>query len=171
LICQFETRPRFPAATTLGFLVSHDADIENINITYSLQILPVFMSFDKRGAFSSSLDDLDESRLAEWVENRLLYFLDTYLQLAHHEQYQKQNLVHDPVCGTQVNKAFAISESGQGSQRYYFCTEDCRAKFILEADRHGPSRPLEGGAEFHIIGSGKHPRHSAHKSPLSSVSN
>jgi YHS domain-containing protein len=170
LICRFEKIPRFPASTTLDFLVSHDADIKKIDIAVSLQILPVFMKFDKRGALSISLDDPDESRLAEWVEKMLLNFLDIYFQLAHHEQYQKQNLVHDPVCGVQVNKAFAISESGQDSRRYYFCTEDCRAKFILEADRYGPSRPLEGGAKLHTLGSEKHPPHSDRKSPLSSVS-
>jgi YHS domain-containing protein len=171
LICRFEVSPRFPAGTTLDFWVSHDDGIENIDIIWSLQILPVFMKFDKRGALSISLDDPDESRLVEWVEKTLLNFLDIYFQLAHHEQYQKQNLVRDPVCGTQVNKAFAISETCQGSQRYYFCTEDCRAKFILEAERPGPSRPLEGGAELHTIGSEKHPSHSARKSPMSSVSN
>ena len=86
-------------------------------------------------------------KLVKWVENKFLYFLDTYLQLEHHEQYQKKNLVHDPVCGTQVNKAFAISESARDSQNNYFCTEDCRAKFILEAGRRctpraPPSWPL-----------------------------
>jgi YHS domain-containing protein len=91
------------------------------------------------------------------VEKTLLNFLDIYFQVAHHEQYQKQNLVHDPVCGMQVNKAFAISDSGQGSRRYYFCTEDCRAKFISEAGRHGPSRPIEDDAKFRSVGPEKPP--------------
>jgi YHS domain-containing protein len=171
LICRFERIPRFPASTIFDFLVSHDADIKKIDITFSLQILPVFLKFDKSDTLSFSLDDLDESRLAEWVENRLLYFLDTYLKLEHIEQYQKQNIVRDPVCGAQVNKAFAISETGKDSQSYYFCNEDCRVEFVSDSGRYAPFRRLEDGVESHNTGSVEHLSNNGHKSPLSSVSN
>ena len=133
-ISRFESSPRFPASTTLGFSVSHDADIENLNIVYTLQILPILLKYDKQDAISLSLDAVEDPRIATWVEQKLLSFLDTYLELEHHAQYQKQNLVVDPVCGMQVNKAFAIAQAVHGSETYYFCTEDCRAKFASEPD-------------------------------------
>ena len=170
LICRFEKIPRFPASTTFDFLVSHDADIKKIDITFTLQILPVFIKFDKRDTLSFSLDDLDESRVAKWVENRLLYFLDTYLQLEHVEQYQKQNIVRDPVCGAQVNKAFAISEMGKDTQIHYFCNEDCRVEFISNPSIYAQYRRLEESVETHNVASVEHPSDNERKPPLSFVS-
>lgn len=148
-IYRFETRPRFPASITLGFSVSHDADIENCTVAYSLQILPVFLEYDSKDSVSFPLDTVDETQLAGWVEQRLLSFLDTYFQLEHIEQYQKQNLVSDPVCGVQVNKAFAPAEALHGSQSFFFCSEDCRARFVSEPGRYAPSGKREHG---HFLG-------------------
>ena len=131
-VARFETRPRYPASVTVEFSVSHDAEIEQVNVIYMLEILPIFFKYEKRDAISFSLADVDTSRCENWVEGKLLAFLDGYLQLEHIEQYQKQNLVTDPVCGMQVNKAFAIAEANLGSQKYYFCTQECHDKFVAE---------------------------------------
>jgi YHS domain-containing protein len=88
------------------------------------------VKYDKQDTISFSLGAVDESRCEEWVEQKLLSFLDVYLQLGHIKQYQKQNLVIDPVCGVQVNKAYAITEGAVESQTHFFCGEDCRAKFL-----------------------------------------
>ena len=41
-------------------------------------------------------------------------------------------LVRDPVCGTYVSPRTAISRS-DGARTYYFCSEQCRAKFSKRA--------------------------------------
>lgn len=131
---RFQIRPRFPASTTLGFSVSHDVDMRNLYIKYTLQILPIFVKFDKQDIIEFSIDAVDESKCEKWVEQKLVSFLEVYLQLGHLEQYQKQNLVIDPFCGVQVNKAYAISEGALPSQIHFFCSEDCRVEFISKLE-------------------------------------
>jgi len=41
---------------------------------------------------------------------------------------QAVKLVKDPVCGTFVSPRAALSATASGST-YYFCSEECRAKF------------------------------------------
>lgn len=47
-------------------------------------------------------------------------------------------LVKDPVCGTYVAKAQALSFASQGTT-HYFCSEDCRQSF----QRDGRARALQ----------------------------
>ena len=40
--------------------------------------------------------------------------------------------VIDPVCGRQVEPSRAAGESAFQQQTYYFCSQDCKAKFDRE---------------------------------------
>ena len=52
-------------------------------------------------------------------------------------------MVTDPVCGMQVNKAFAPAQMSYQGQTYYFCIPECQARF---AEKYS-ERPEEGAKQ------------------------
>jgi len=132
---RFRHTERFPATVTLDLAVCPDANIENIRVTYSLEILPIFFQVEQRDQIEFPLDDVDEPQLIGWTEKKLNDFVDVYLRLEETEQYQRENTVTDPVCGMQISKAWAPAQMEYQGQIYYFCLDECRAKFA-ENPRH-----------------------------------
>ena len=133
---RFRHTERFPATATLDLAVCPDADFENILVIYTLEILPVFFHFERRDQIHFSLDGVDEPRLVAWIEEKIGVVFDTYLRLEETEQYQRENTVTDPVCGMQINKAWAAAQTEYQGQTYYFCLEECRAKFAQEPQHY-----------------------------------
>jgi YHS domain-containing protein len=128
----FRHNERFPATVTLDLGVCPDAGIENILVVYTLEILPIFFRFEGRDQIEFPLDDVDESRLVAWIEKKIHDFFETYLRLEENDHYQRENTVTDPVCGMEINKAWAAAHMEYQGQAYYFCLEECRAKFAAD---------------------------------------
>jgi YHS domain-containing protein len=126
---QFRHTERFPGTVTLDVGVSPDASIDNILVVYNLEILPMFFRFEGKDQIGFPVNAVDEARLVAWVEKKIHDFVDTYLRLEQSERYQRENIVIDPVCGMQINKAYAAARMEYHGQTYYFCVEECRAKF------------------------------------------
>jgi YHS domain-containing protein len=139
-VCEFRHTHWLPATATLTLSVSSDARVEYLTSSYELQILPVLFSFEGRSEVAFPLDAVDEARLTDWVEGRMVAFVDTYLRLEDLEPYQRENLVTDPVCGMRINKGYAAAEMEHHGKTYYFCLKACREKFAAD-----PRRYLEGG--------------------------
>jgi YHS domain-containing protein len=133
--CRLRHCDRFPATGELSLVLSHDQRIENLLVIYHLEILPIFFQFVGQDQVVFPLDDVDETKVAAWIDDRLIAFVETYLHLELGEQYQAGNLVTDPVCGMRINKHYATSPVEDRGRLFYFCTEGCRAKF-LEAPHH-----------------------------------
>jgi YHS domain-containing protein len=132
--CRLRHCNRFPATGELSLILSHDERIENLLVIYHLEILPIFFQFMGQDQAVFPLEDVDESRVAAWIDERLVGFVETYLHLELADQYQGENLVTDPVCGMRINKLYATSPVEDEGRLFYFCTEGCRARF-LEAPR------------------------------------
>ena len=128
-VYRFESIPRSPATTTLSFTISHDSTLDTLWIEYGLRILPIFMEFEKEDSITFELTSINESECRTWVEKKLLLFIEMYLQLGHIEQYQQQNLVIDPICGVQINQAFAIAEETTAGLKHFFCSSECRQEY------------------------------------------
>ncbi len=128
----FRHNERFPATATLDLGVCPDADLENILVVYTLEILPIFFRFEGRDQIAFPLGGVDEPQLVAWVEKKIHDFVDAYLHLEENDHYQRENTVTDPVCGMRINKARAASRMDYGGQTYYFCVEECRVKFAAD---------------------------------------
>lgn len=137
--CRFHRTDRFPASTSLDLGVTHDVRIEELLATYRLEILPIFMKFEGKDQLGFPMDAVDEGQLTEWVDRKILQFVDTYLRLEQVEPYQRDNVVTDPVCGMRISKPLAASQAEYRGQTYYFCVEDCRRKFAEEPARYASS--------------------------------
>ena len=86
---------------------------------------------------------MDESKVAAWVEERILAFLDAYLQVETVPQNQEENLVADPVCGMRINKVNAAAEVEYHGVKYVFCSEQCRRFFEEKPERYFVADPKE----------------------------
>jgi YHS domain-containing protein len=89
-----------------------------------------------RDELTIPLDEVNEEKVAAWVEGKLVEFVETYLRLETSNHYQERNLVTDPVCGMAVNKAFAPAQMTYRGQTYYFCIPECQARFAENPERY-----------------------------------
>ena len=90
-----------PAKVVLSFRVSHDGAIENAVIEYALEILPVYIKFDSHAQLLVPLDNPNDEAIAAWLDDRLVEFTRTCLELCFTDQYQTKNLETDPVMNIQ----------------------------------------------------------------------
>ncbi len=86
--CRFQKTPDFPASTKLSFFVSPDASNENVIATYDLEILPIYFQFQGHDQVTVRITDVSDGRMADWVDARLLGFVDAYLRTQALEQYR-----------------------------------------------------------------------------------
>jgi YHS domain-containing protein len=135
-VCTFRRTQRCPATATLELGIGRCGGIENVIVYYSLTIIPVFIRFDGQDQLVMPLEQVDEARVAAWVEEKLLGFLDVYFELETDDHYQKENLVTDPVCGMSINKAYAVEQVEYLGQTYFFCVPECCRKFVADPDTY-----------------------------------
>jgi YHS domain-containing protein len=141
--CRFRKTPDFPASTKLSFLVSPDTEIENVIVTYDLEILPIFFQFQGHDQIVVPIAGIGGGPIEAWVDARLLGFVDTYLQLRTLDQYQLSGQVADPVCGKRINRADAAAQIAHEGRTYYFCRNECRRQFESDPLRYVKAAPAQ----------------------------
>ncbi len=132
LVLKFPHTPRFPARTTLRMSLAHDQEIKKLLVHYDLEILPIFIQYNKHAQLEIPLDSIDDQKIASWVEDRLLEFTKTYLELEFADQYQKANVVTEPVAGLRVSKLICEADCEYQGHRYYFLTKENKEQFLKD---------------------------------------
>jgi YHS domain-containing protein len=130
--CEFDHTAMFPATARLDISISADEPVRNGVLTYHLELLPILFEFEKENHVSFPLSQPDMRALTEWLDAKLLAFVETYMRLADDDRYQRDNLVIDPVCHAQINKLYAAAQADVGGQTFYFCTDECRDRFLKQ---------------------------------------
>jgi YHS domain-containing protein len=133
--CWFGYCERFPADVRVDLTVEHDERIENLIVRYELYIMPVFLKFEPHDTLTVPLAGADDV-IADWVEAKLLCFLDTYLRLDRGRDDFENEVVIDPVCGMRISRSSAGAQLDYKGHPYYFCTDDCRQRFEQEPLRY-----------------------------------
>lgn len=118
----------------VGFRLTHDSDVTNILFDYSLDIIPVFFRFNPHAQMSMPLESFDEAAVGKWLDDRIVDFASTYLELLSTKQYQERAMVSDTVAGITFPKYFAAATLDHEGTTYYFISEESRREF---AERHG----------------------------------
>ncbi len=127
--CVFDRNSRFPASTSLELALIPNDPIDQIIVSYHLEILPVFLEYRGRDQLAQPLNKVDEATVCRWIEDHLGEFVDTYLQLETAKAYQDENMETDPVCGMPVNRNWAAATAEHSGKTYYFCIDECRQRF------------------------------------------
>lgn len=118
-----------PASAALSFRVGHDGPIENAIINYGLEILPVYVEFESRAKLVVPIDNPSDEAIAAWIDDRLVEFTRTYLELYFTGQCQKQSLETDPVMNIRFPRAFAAGKREYRGRTYHFYTKESLQQF------------------------------------------
>lgn len=129
--CSFAHSLQFPATVTLRLSLVPGEFPTEFTAHYDLEIFPILMEFSRSDSLQASFRGVDES-IIQWLDDKLLEFLDTYLKIETHPLYQKDNLVLDPVCGMRIPLIAAPCHTEHDGKVVYFCSEHCRDAFLKE---------------------------------------
>ena len=127
--CQLPRSPRYPAHTKLSLSIARSPEATRGFITYSLEIIPILMAFHGECHLEFDPTAPNENEIGEWVEARLLEFVETYLRVGSEPQYQRDNLQIDPVCGMSLSAADIEEKATVRGHTYHFCSAACRERF------------------------------------------
>ena len=127
--CDFGYSDRFPAHTSAALTVGHDACIENVEVLYEVNIIPVFLKYDRFDKLSFRVGELAPSIVIQWVEARLITFIKTYLSVAAADKVQASAVAIDPVCGMRLCRQPGTAHTEFRGHPYFFCSDECRAAF------------------------------------------
>lgn len=117
------------ATVRMQVRAAHDEDVRNLLLEYELEILPIFFRFNPKASLTVPLDQFDEQRVVQWFDDRIVEFVKTYVQLHFTDEYQRDQMVTDPVAKIRFPKVFAKSTVEHGGQTLYFLSDETRAAF------------------------------------------
>lgn len=143
-VCRFEHTDQFPALARFTVGVEHDPERDLASVAWELEIIPILMSFEGHASLELHLEQPDEALVTAWVEESVLGFLQTYLQLPTNPAYQVWNTHRDPVCGMVVTGGDAPFRQQVGGKTYYFCSALCHDRFAASPSFYLP--PAAGSA-------------------------
>ncbi len=134
--CRFQHTIRFPATVELRICCAHDERVEQFICSYDVQILPVFIKFQKHDQIATPLEPFDRNALLPWLDDKIVQFLDTYLTIEFADQYQSENHVTDPVSQARLNRAIAAAQATYKGKTYFFLTDENRKLFEAAPERY-----------------------------------
>lgn len=117
------------ARVNLRFAASTDTDVTKLVVSYDLDILPILMQFEKHAEATYPIDRVDHDGLAQWLDDRIVTFVKTYLALHENEYYLKDFMVEDPVAHVRFPKFAAGAKLERDGKTLYFVSEETRQEF------------------------------------------
>ena len=99
------------ARIRLRLSASTDHDVRKLVLDYNLEILPILMKFESHQQAEWPLDAIDRQAIANWIDDRLVDFVKTYLSLHQNEYYLKDHMVD------RSNRRHSLSQVRGGGQR------------------------------------------------------
>jgi YHS domain-containing protein len=117
------------ASIQMTITASAHSDITEFVLIYDLQILPILMNFERHAELSFPLDQVDSAKVGAWLDERILGFVKTYLEMQSNEYYLKDQMVEDPVAHVRFPKFAAEATREKGGKTYYFISDATAAEF------------------------------------------
>ena len=117
------------ARILLRFAVSPDVDARTLVVSYDVEILPVLMKFDSHRELELPLDAVDKAQLSQWLDDRIVDFVHTYLALHENEYYLKDKMVEDPIAKVRFPSFAAAATLEHEGKTLYFIDESTLREF------------------------------------------
>jgi len=109
-----------------------DRDVRKVVLSYDLEIIPVLMRFTPHAEVEFPLSGVDKDAVAQWIDDRIVDFVKTYLALGDNEAYLSAHMVEDPI----AHVTFPIFAAGATlewmGQKFYFVGEETRREFAQQ---------------------------------------
>jgi YHS domain-containing protein len=134
--CWFGFSERFPASTKIEFAIEHDVRFEKLIVVYEMYMMPAFIKFNKQDRLTVPLTAVDDGKVADWVEERLVEFVDAYLQIDRGADDFDEDTATDPVCGMRISRSSAAASESYYGHPYFFCSQECQAAFSANPSRY-----------------------------------
>jgi len=128
-VVEFRYTPRFPASVTVSVHVRPDAQIRNVTFTFDVTMTPAFIKYRPHDEITFPLDDVDLEKLFRWGDDRIVEFVRTYTELETAEEYQRENLVTDPVLGVRFSRIHSVAQEEYNGNVLHFLTPESQAVF------------------------------------------
>ncbi len=126
------------ARISLRFTFSHDPDVRYITLEYDLEIIPVLMKYDNHATLELQLENFDQQTAAQWLEDRMVSFVRTFVELNGNQYYLKDHMVEDPIARVRMPRSIVTETVDWDGHKYYFICADTRREF--EKQHGGVSR-------------------------------
>jgi YHS domain-containing protein len=107
-----------------------DEDVRHLILDSTLDILPILMKFEKHHRLELPLEDVDAEAVGQWIDDRILEVVRTYLQMHQNSYYLKGHLVTDPVANVQFPKYAAGATLERNGKTLYFIGEETRDEYV-----------------------------------------
>ena len=120
------------AHITLSFSVAPDREIQNAVVDCDLRIVPVLWSFDSHSEFKSPIAAFDSAAFTKWLDDRIIGFIELYIQIHEAEIYEKAEYVEDPIAKVKFPKFAAGATLDHGGQTHFFIDENTKADFARQ---------------------------------------
>jgi YHS domain-containing protein len=91
--------------------------------------VPILWKFDTHSEFRTPISKVDTAGLTKWLDDRILAFVELYIQIHETEIYEKSEMVEDPVAKVKFPKFAAGATLEKDGQTYYFIDEKSKAEF------------------------------------------
>jgi hypothetical protein len=112
------------AHVQLRLSATTDQEVEQVILNYDLQIMPILMKYERNAELTVPLDDVDEEIIAQWIDDRLVQFVQTYLSLHENQYYLKAHMVEDPIARVRFPKFAAGAKLESGGKTIYFIGDE-----------------------------------------------
>ncbi len=137
---------RCRASITLRFGLEAGAALDGMSLFCDVEIVPVFVEFDRHDQIALPLDPSSVGQAVEWFKGKALAFTRTYVGLFLNPEYQKGSEVLDVVLGRTFPRAFAKGRTDYRGVSYHFPAEESREAFERDPTRYvgcssKPGRP------------------------------
>jgi YHS domain-containing protein len=120
------------ALMVLTFSVAPDQELKQAVVEYELKVVPVLWKFDSHAEFSTSIANLDAEGLTNWLDERILAFVQLFIEIHENEIVDKAEMVEDPVAKISFPKFAAGATLEQGGKTYYFIDEKSKTEFAKQ---------------------------------------
>jgi YHS domain-containing protein len=117
------------ASIRITFTATANADVTELVLSYDLQILPILMKFERHAELAFPLEQIDPEKIGSWIDDRLVGFVKTYLEMQSNEYYLKDQMVEDPVAHVRLPIFEAEATREKDGVKYYFISEETAAEF------------------------------------------
>jgi hypothetical protein len=120
------------ASISLTFSVAPDQEIRNAVVECDLRIVPVLWKFDSHAESATPIANPNFDALTKWLDDRIVGFVELYIQIHESELFDKAELVEDPVAKIKFPKFAAGATLQHAGQTYYFIDDQSKATFAAQ---------------------------------------
>lgn len=121
------------AQISLNFAMAPDLHVNNLIITYDLKIVPVLWRFRAHDEYCTPIENLDLDGISEWLDDRIVEFVELLITIHESEFYEKAEYVEDPVAKVKFPKFAAGATLEANGQTLYFINNETLAQYQSQA--------------------------------------